>query len=198
MRSLVAVAAAAVLATAAAHGAAAPTRRDADAFQEKIVRIALAERAATAAGVRRTPITETELNSWFAFHGRPLVPEGIAEPRITLVGSGRVAGEAIVDVDAIAKKRATGSMLDPWSYLGGKVPVAVHGILYTRDGVGRFEVQTAEVSGVPVPKTILQELVAYYSRTPQHPEGVSMDDPFDLPAGIRSIEVGQGQAVVVQ
>lgn len=183
--------------TAVAQGANV-TRQQADAFQEKVIRIALTERTASAAGARRTPITEAELNSWFAFQGQPLVPHGIAEPRIAIVGRGRVTGEAIVDMDAIAKKRATGNMLDPWSYLGGKVPVAVRGILHTRDGIGRFEVETAEVSGVPVPKTILNELVAYYSRSPEHPNGIDIDDPFDLPAGIRSIEVGQGQAVVVQ
>ncbi len=196
MRTL-AVAAAVALMTAAAHGANV-SRQQADAFQEKMIRIALTERTAASAGTRRTPISEAELNSWFAFQGQPLVPHGITEPRIAIVGQGKVSGEAIVDVDAIAKKRATGNMLDPWSYLGGKVPVAVRGVLHTKDGVGRFEVETAEVSGVPVPKTILQELVAYYSRTPQHPTGIDMDDPFDLPAGIRSIEVGQGQAVVVQ
>jgi hypothetical protein len=197
MRRIAVAAAAAALMTAAVQGANV-TRQHADAFQEKMIRIALTERSAAAVGKRRTPITDTELNSWFAFHGQPLVPHGIAEPRIVILGAGKVSGEAIVDMDAIAKKRATGAMLDPWSYLGGKVPVAVRGILHTRDGIGRFEVETAEVSGVPVPKTILQELVAYYSRTPEHPKGVNIDDPFDLPAGIRSIELGEGQAVVVQ
>ncbi len=183
----------------AALQAANVSRQHADAFQEKMIRIALTEpTTAAAVGKRRTPISEAELSSWFAFQGQPLVPHGITEPRIVILGQGKVSGEAIVDMDAIAKKRATGNMLDPWSYLGGKVPVAVRGILHTRDGVGRFEVETAEVSGVPVPKTILQELVAYYSRTPDHPKGVNLDDPFDLPAGIRSIEVGEGQAIVVQ
>lgn len=197
MSRIAAAAAAAALMTAALQ-AANVTRQHADAFQEKMIRIALTERTTAAAGKRRTPISEAELNSWFAFQGQPLVPHGITEPRIVILGQGKVSGEAIVDVDAIAKKRATGNMLDPWSYLGGKVPVAVRGILHTRDGIGRFEVETAEVSGVPVPKTILQELVAYYSRTPEHPKGVNLDDPFDLPAGIRSIEVGEGQAIVVQ
>jgi hypothetical protein len=54
------------------------------------------------------------------------------------------------------------------------------------------------VSGVPIPRTILQEMVSYYSRTAEDPGGISIDEPFALPAGIRQIEVGQGQAVVVQ
>lgn len=175
------------------------SRQQADSFNTKIFQIAaLGGQTASAAGARRTPITEAELNSWFAFHGQPLVPQGIAEPAISMVGPGKVAGRAIVDLDVVAKKRASGGVLDPWSYIGGKMPVSVTGTLHTKDGVGRFQLEAAEVSGVPVPKVVLQEVVAYYTRTEDHPSGVNMDDPFELPARIRQIEVGPGQAVVVQ
>ncbi len=173
------------------------SRQQADAFNAKIFQIAAGGQKSTA-GARRTAVTESELNSWFAYHGQPLVPQGIAEPAISILGEGKVAGRAIVDLDVVAKKRASGGVLDPWSYIGGKMPVAVTGFLHTKDGVGRFQLETAEVSGVPVPKMVLQELVAYYTRTPDHPSGVNMDDPFELPANIRQIEVGAGQAVVVQ
>jgi hypothetical protein len=49
-----------------------------------------------------------------------------------------------------------------------------------------------------VPNSLLQEMVAYYSRTANDPDGIRLDDPFELPANIRQIEVGQGQAVVIQ
>jgi hypothetical protein len=71
-------------------------------------------------------------------------------------------------------------------------------VLHTQNGQGRFELQQAAVSGVPVPKALLQELVSYYSRTADAPQGINMDEPFVLPANIRQIEVGQGQAVVIQ
>jgi hypothetical protein len=51
---------------------------------------------------------------------------------------------------------------------------------------------------VPVPKIILQEIVSHYSKTPQNPAGIGLDDPFMLPAGIREIQVERGQAIVVQ
>jgi hypothetical protein len=78
------------------------------------------------------------------------------------------------------------------------VPVTFTGILHTKDGQGRFELESADVSGVPVPRTLLQELLSYYSRTTDTPQGVRLDDTFQLPANIKAIEVGQGQAVVVQ
>jgi hypothetical protein len=45
---------------------------------------------------------------------------------------------------------------------------------------------------------VLQELLSLYSRSPERPRGVSLDDPFPLPANIRQIDVGRGEAVVVQ
>ena len=116
----------------------------------------------------------------------------------TVANRWRVAGQAVVDLDAVAKRRATGGAFDPWAFIGGRVPVKVIGILHTRDGMGRLEIQSAEVSGVPVPPTLLQELVSFYSRSPERPQGVRLDETFALPANIRRIEVGQGQAVVVQ
>jgi hypothetical protein len=138
------------------------------------------------------------LNSWFAYSAAPLVPAGVSEPRITMVGNGKLAGQAIVDLDAIAKKKATGGGFDIWSLLTGKVPVNVAGTLHTKDGTGTFDLESADISGVPVPKSFLQQIVSYYSRTPKNPQGVSLDEAFVLPASIRQIDVSAGQAVVVQ
>ena len=81
---------------------------------------------------------------------------------------------------------------------GGRLPVSVTGTLRTQNGVGQFDIESAAISGVPVPTTFLQELLSYYSRTPERPQGVRLDAPFTLPARIQQIEVGKGQAVVVQ
>jgi hypothetical protein len=187
------------LSVAVAHASDAKlSRQQADSFHQKILVIADGRRPAEKAGSRRTALNESELNSWFVYHAQPLIPRGVADPKISIIGEGKVGAEAIVDLDAVAKQKATGGALDPWSYVGGRMPVAITGVLHTKDGIGRFQVESAAVSGVPVPKALLQELVAYYSRSENHPSGINMDDPFELPAGINRIEVGQGQAVVVQ
>jgi hypothetical protein len=54
------------------------------------------------------------------------------------------------------------------------------------------------VSSIPVPKAVLQEIVAHYSATPDSPEGINLDAPFALPVSIREIRTSQGQAIVVQ
>jgi hypothetical protein len=115
-----------------------------------------------------------------------------------MVGNGRLAGNALVDLDAIAKKKQSGGTFDLWNLVGGKVPVNVTGTLRTKDGQGNFVLESADISGLPVPKSFLQELVSYYSRSTTNPRGVNLDDPFALPAAIRQIDVGAGQAVVVQ
>ena len=178
--------------------AAAVSKQQADEFSTKIAQIVVRGSGAQDAGARRTPVTETELNSWFAYSATPLLPAGVSDPRITMVGNGKVTGQAIVDLDAIAKKRPPGGAFDIWSLLSGKVPVMVAGVLRTKDGMGNFDLESAAVSGVPVPKSLLQELVSNYSRSPKNPQGMKIDDAFSLPASIRQIDVGAGQAVIVQ
>lgn len=175
------------------------SRQSAEDFSQKIALIQRQADSPDRAGARRTRLTEDELNSWFMYRAEPVLPAGVGRPTVTIVGEGRLAGEAIIDLDAVAKRRASGGgAFDPLALIGGKVPVSVSGILHTKDGMARFEVQRAEMSGIPVPVTVLQEVLSYYSRSPERPQGVRLDDVFALPANIRQIEVGQGQAVVVQ
>ena len=126
-----------------------------------------------------------------------LLPVGIVEPALHGAGNGRITGRAIVDLDAVRtqKKRA---WTDPLAYLTGRLPVTAAGTLTTTAGVGRFQLESAEISGVTIPKSLLQELLSYYSRTPENPAGIDMDKPFELPAAIQEIRVGQGSAVIVQ
>jgi hypothetical protein len=188
----------ALLLTVISLRAADVTRQQAAVFERKLGEIATPGSPAIKPGLRRTPVTESELNSWLQFEAPPLLPEGVTEPQVTLVGGGKVAGHAVVDLDRVAKSRTTGGLFDPWRYLGGRVPVDVTGTLRTADGGGRFDLESAQLSGVPVPRALLQEVVSFYSRGKKAPQGVRLDDAFTLPAGIQQIELGQGRAVVVQ
>jgi hypothetical protein len=193
------VTAALALAAATLQAAAPPlTKQQADLFSQKVAQIALQGESVQKPGTHRTPVSETELNSWFTYAAKPLLPAGVADPRIAMLGNGKLTGEATVDLDAIAKKKTTGGGFDLWSLLSGKVPVNVAGTLHTKDGTATFNLESANINGVPVPKPFLQQLVSYYSRTPKNPQGVSIDDAFMLPAAIRQIDVGTGQAVIVQ
>jgi hypothetical protein len=146
----------------------------------------------------RTPFSESELNSWFAYRSGEVMPPGVSEPRVTLVGNGKVKAVATVDLEAIAKQRSSGRALDPWSYLGGRLPVTLSGVLRTENGMGRFDLEEAAISGVPVPTSVLADIVSYYTRTAADSEGVRINDDFRLPSQIKQIEMGAGQGVIVQ
>jgi hypothetical protein len=169
---------------------------DADRFESKLDAI-VARGAARQAPPLRTTLSEAELNAYLFYRIRAQLPVGVMDPAISILGSGRLEGHAIVDLYVVRQSRSRG-WFDPMRLLRGRLPVAATGVLRTAEGVGRFELESASVSGVPVPKSLLQELVSYYSSTPDNPSGVALDEPFTLPAGIRDIEVWAGQAVIVQ
>jgi hypothetical protein len=177
------------------------SRQNAELFSKKVALIQERAEQPGKSAPQRTPLSEDEVNSWFLYRGdrwKGSMPAGVAQPKVTMVGEGRLQAEALVDLEAVGKRRSARGGLDPLSLIGGTVPVSVVGVLHTRDGMGRFEVESAQVSGIPVPATVLQELVGYYSRSDERPEGIRLDRTYRLPARIQRVELGRGQAVVVQ
>jgi hypothetical protein len=147
---------------------------------------------------KRTPASELEVNSYLNFNLKDKIPRGLTNPQITIVGDGQLAGRVFVDIDEFKRHRNSAGILDPLSYVSGQVPVTARGVLRTQEGKGRFQLASAEILGVPLPKPILQELVTFFSRTPENPSGFNIDAPFNLPAKIRELAVNRGEAVVVQ
>jgi hypothetical protein len=174
-----------------------PSKRDADLLRQKVATISAHGEKPTKQGLRTT-VTETEVNSYLAYDAKPQLPTGVVEPAVTILGTGRLAGRAVVDLDAVRRARASQSWFDPTNYLTGHLPVNATGRLKTGNGVGHFELESASVGGVPIPKMLLQEIVSYYTRTPEKPSGIGLDDPFALPARIREIQVERGHAIIVQ
>ena len=167
------------------------------AFEKKIVAVQANARI-EAKAPRSTQFSEDETNSYLKFNAGPLLPVGLAEPVITIHGEGRVTGRAVVDLDVVRQKQSSGGWFDPTSYLTGKLPVSAVGRIVTADGKGRFELETADVSGIPVPKTLLAQMVNYFTRTADNPKGSSIDDTFELPAEIRRIDIATGRFTVIQ
>ena len=182
------------------------TKQDADRCQGKLGRITAfattptAKAAATSSASAKsqtTQLTDTELNSYIRYHLREQVPAGIVDPTLNALGDGRVSGTTMVDLDGIRKSRQRG-WTDPLNYLTGQMQLTASGVLVTQNGVGRFQLESAQISGVTIPKSLVQELLSYYSKSAENPSGISLDDPFELPARIKEIRVGRGEAMVVQ
>ena len=173
------------------------TRRDAALLKQKVAAINAHAEKPTKAG-RRTIVTESEVNSYLVYDARDQIPAGVVDPTITVIGPGRLSGRAVVDLDAVRKQKAPTSLLDPMNYLMGRLAVTAVGKLKTADGVGHFDLESSSVGSIPIPKILLQEIISHYSRSPEKPGGISLDDPFALPARIREIQVERGQAIIVQ
>jgi hypothetical protein len=177
------------------------TKLDADRCQTKLGRITTFANATTAPKARvsaqTTQLTDTEVTSYLRYSIKDQVPAGIVDPTLVAVGDGRVKGNAVIDLDAVRKQKQRG-WADPLNYMTGKMPLSASGLLITQNGVGRFQLESAEISGISIPKSLVQELLSYYSKTADNPSGISIDDPFELPARIKEIKVGRGEAVVVQ
>lgn len=171
------------------------SRRDAARLQAKIERIS---RGGDRHESLRTAVTEAELNSYLRYELGDKLPVGVKDPWVSILGNGRLAGRASVDLTEVGQSHKSGGLLDPAGLLMGSLPVTVNGVLHTKNGVGTFSLESASVSGVPVPTWLLQEIVSSYSRSANAPQGVAIEKPFALPAGIREIELARGQATVVQ
>ena len=174
-------------------------KADGDRFQAKLARIVATGNTPKTAkrAPQSTVVSDAELNAYLRYNAQDQVPVGIVEPILNTHGDGLVSGRAIVDLDAVRKQRERG-WLDPMGYLTGRLPLTARGRLTTQNGMGRFVLETAEISGVSVPKTVVQELLSFYSRTAEDPDGINMDDPFELPSQIREIRVAPGTATIVQ
>lgn len=174
-----------------------PAQADADSLQRKleaIVRFGAIPRLETLA----TPLLEREVNAYVRTYLMQDLPPGVTNPRVEIVGDTVLAGSVVLDMDAYKASRPSTDGFDPLALLSGRLTARVRGRLLTSDGVGRFELDQADLAGIPLPRVLVQQLLSHYSRTPDQPDGIRIDQPFDLPVSIREIRVQPREAVVVQ
>ncbi len=148
------------------------------------------------AEIRLTPLPEPDVNAYLAHQAAPHLPLGIRAP-VVRIGRDSLSAEAVIDLDAIRDSRErTG--FDPFRFLGGQLPVTASGRVTSGGGSARVEVETVTVGGIPVPVEVLQELVRYFTRTPEQPAGTRLDARIPLPYGIAELRLSPGLAVIVQ
>jgi len=175
------------------------TAREAESMQQKLQ--VILERAAVdpapADSRLVTAVSEREVNAYLRLVAAPTLPVGLVDPTIAIADRGRLTVNAQIDLDAVRKSKARGS-LDPLAYVSGVVPIVLAGRLEASRGRGKFALESATLSGVEVPEMIVQELVTYLTKTAENPAGISFDQPFDLPARIQQIRTSTGHATIVQ
>ncbi len=175
-----------------------PARADAARMSQKVqALLARAEAPAAAAKPVTTSFTEAEINAYLRLDPTAGLPVGLRHPTITLLDGGRVDTKALVDLDLIRTSEKRG-WLDPLAYVSGLVEARTIGVFRGSNGNGVYVYESASLGGVPIPKSMLAELVAFYTRSPETPNGIPLDAPFELPHRIRDVELRRGLATVIQ
>jgi hypothetical protein len=173
------------------------TRDDAVRLEQKLMAItARGSVPARQAKPLRTSITEREVNSYFKFNSQTF-PTGVVNPRLAITGPGRIKATATVDLTAIRKSKDRG-FFDPMNLAIGSVDLEITGTLKSSAGMGTLTVESAYLGYLPIPKPLLQEIIAHYTKSPELPKGFDLDKPFPLPVGIREVQIQPGTATIVQ
>jgi hypothetical protein len=145
---------------------------------------------------RMTTITEGELNSYLAFNAKEKIPRGLSQPDIRMLDRGQLTGSVFVDIDEYKRVNPPKGFTDPLTYVFGRVPVTARGTLRSYAGRGQFQLASAEIMGLPLPKPVFRQMVSFFTRTPESPFGFNIDAPFVLPARIRGVTVNRAEAVI--
>lgn len=147
---------------------------------------------------RTVAIAERSLNAWFRFQGAEVFPPGVTEPELAFEGAGRMIARATVNLDDLRTQEPRRDLFDPLRYLSGRLPVRAVGLVQATDRTLRVDIESVEVGTVSVPATLVHELVRYYTRSDDQPEGVDLTETFALPYSIEAVRIEPRRVVVVQ
>lgn len=174
-------------------------RADAASMAAKIekIRAAVEHPRAPNAPPVRTAFTDREMNAYLAVEGPSFLPAGIEDPRFTAGAGGRVTARAIVDLNTV-RLAQPGGFLNPLALLSGSVEVVATGTISADKGQGTAHFESGTIGGIPVPRAIVEQLLRFYTRTQERPQGFGLDSAFELPAGIRSVAVDAGRVTITQ
>jgi hypothetical protein len=181
--------------TAAATGSVQSNPRD--KIQEKIDRI-VENGSRSPVPPQTTVFSEEEVNQILRVQMKEQIPKGLSDPSITLIGNNILAARVVVDLDEYKRRREGRGGLGPLTLLSGRLPITARGVLHTRDGQGQIRLESADVNGIPLPPALVREIILALSRNARTPDGYDIEQPFALPAKIRTVTVNPKELIVTQ
>jgi hypothetical protein len=164
------------------------SERTAASLESKISAIKVADADRNRLETTTLEITEAELESYVMVYLRKDIPVEIDSVRAQLT-PGAIAADTRLTLPA----GTTGNPLVD-ALVSGTHNIYISGKLAGAKGVGKFDLQSVSVDGIPVPGILIDTLIKKYAK-PKYPN-VDLKEPFDLPWGIEAIDIGQGKATV--
>jgi hypothetical protein len=170
------------------------SRVQAEALQGKIDGLARLVGKGTKKNATRTvEISEDEVNSYLNLALLPTLPAAVSDVDVRFQQDG-VAAKGVVDIDEI-KGRLSLSPWNPLSFLSGDLPVAVSGhYAGGKDGFGQVIVDEVRAGGVSLPVSMLEQVVASFTKSPSLPRGFDLTAPFRLPEPVKRVRLLPGRA----
>jgi hypothetical protein len=140
-------------------------------------------------------VTEGEINSYVNLKAN--VPEGVTDVKVR-IDKDRLAATATVDLDRLpGRPAAASSGWNPFALVSGRVPVSVTGKLAPEgDGFASFQVEEVRLGTLPLPISVLAQLVASATRGPANPQGVDIQSPFRLPYSMKRVRLQPDRALL--
>lgn len=139
-------------------------------------------------------LSEREVNAYLAHRLTDQIPKGVKDLWVSF-GPDLLNAGGRVDLAAVRDRMPDASLAFLFQ---GLVPVELSARVKAEGGMGKAEIQSCRLGGMEVPKALIQQLLTTYSKSSSRPEGIRLEDPFELPYGIRSARLLSGEAVLRQ
>ena len=143
---------------------------------------------------KRYNVTEEEANAYLLYCVSEHLPEEVTEPWVRF-SQDQVQGGAMLDMKLLQTHLGESTLL---KYLEGEVPVEILARVRAEGGVGQVELESVTLAGVPLPQTLIEQLLSDAAKSPALPEGVRLNDVFPLPYGLTSARFRTGRLILRQ
>ena len=121
------------------------------------------------------------------------MPRGFSDVAVRLETE-RIQATGVLDLEKVRDKMPNLTPLSPLYWLSGRVPVLLRGRVVNDDGFASIEWEDVRVGNVPVPVSLLHQIVSSTTKSDEHPAGFDIRAPFALPYSVRQVRVQPGRA----
>jgi hypothetical protein len=160
----------------------------AKSLQQKIDAIKKAEEDPKHDNGTHIEVSDSELESYLLFSLKEEIPVQVDSADVQLEPD-----TVSLDTQVTFSSNATGNPVFD-ALVGGTHNLFVKGKFVAQDNRGKFDLQDVRVDGIPVPNVLIQALLKKYVN-PKYPE-VDINQPFEMPWGIKDLKIDTGKAAV--
>lgn len=167
------------------HGVQNYSRSEAMKVVEALEKIQREQGSGTGSSLQKILITESELNSYIAYRIETEKEEVMKELRLKLFKGNKIEGMTVVDL--------RGQKIP--KFLRPQMTFLFSAKLETKDGKVKVNVKDLFLEGQRIQPIVIDVILMIAARI-DHTEPTSIKDWYELPYGIKNIEIQRGKALL--